>query len=428
MDRRCAPSRRQALTALGALASARLLGPSRLRAGSGPTLTPALAGVDALVVLMLENRSFDHLLGGLRSDPAYPGRDSIDGLRGDESNPDPRGRPVAVHRLAGDGRGNVSPAHRWDLVSRTWNGGRNDGFVRVNPGRYRDEVMSHLVREQVPFFHALADQFTVCDRWFSSFPGSTWPNRCFLHAATSGGHRSNLPFGLDTPPTIWDRMAARRLRGKNYGAGPVLWYSLAFAARALTAGDTLVPARLDEFFRDAGRGELPELSVIDPEFKVADASPMHDLALAEAFVASICRALFESPQWGRSLLVITFDEHGGYFDHVPPPAVADPREGFRRLGFRVPALVVGPSVRAGAVVSTPFEHASIAATLGRRFGIESLGQRMDAAADLGSCVDPALARRPPRGLPTVELRRMPRAGLAGWLAHAQQLDVVRVLG
>jgi phospholipase C len=319
-------------------------------------------------------------------------------------------------------------------------------------------VMSYLGRDQIPFLYALADRFTVCDRWFSSVMGPTWPNRYHLHATTSRGLKRNIPMLLDTPMTIWDGMAARCLRGKNYGAGPLLWYSMAFPVRALSGNDALMPAPMEAFFEDALAGELPELVVLDPEFTVSDGSPRHDLALAEAFLAAVYRALTESPQWSRSLLLITFDEHGGYYDHVAPPFTADPRPEFRQLGFRVPTVVVGPTVRQGAVVSTPFEHASVAATLRARFGMASLGPRMDAAADLSACIDPALVGSSsvaPRDLPQVELGGAQlaaslaspgdeetasalRAGGApidarsfeerrsGWLRWAQDLEAVRV--
>jgi phospholipase C len=433
------------------------LGPTRC-GGARPTPGTSggdLAGIDALVVVMLENRSFDHVLGSLRTDPAYPGRDTIDGLRGDESNPGSDGGMVPSWRMPGSGNGSMNPPHRWEPARAAFNNGRNDGFVRVASGPNRDEVMAHLVREQAPFFYALADQFTVCDRWFSSVMGPTWPNRLFLQATTSQGHQSNEPLGLDAPPTLWDRLAERCLRGKNYGAGPLLWYTLAMPLKALSGNDAMVPAPVEEFFTDARAGELPELSIIDPEFRVNDGSPTHQLALAEAFVAAIYRALAESPQWSRSLMVITFDEHGGYYDHVPPPVVADPRVEFRQLGFRVPALVLGPRVRPGAVVSAPLEHVSVAATLGRRFGLQSLGPRMDGATDLSVCLDPAMSRPPP-SLPTVELRaaqtivappvdpdlqaalaagrvvahqldpRTAQERLHTWLRHAQDLEAVRI--
>ena len=113
--------------------------------------------------------------------------------------------------------------------------------------------------------------------------------------------------------------------------------------------------------------------------------------MAEAFLSNIHRALAASVHRPRALLVIVFDEHGGYYDHVPPPTVPDPNPDFRQIGFRVPAVVVGPQVRAGAVVSTPYDHVSILATLATRFGIASLGPRMDAAADLSACLDPDCA-------------------------------------
>ena len=116
--------------------------------------------------------------------------------------------------------------------------------------------------------------------------------------------------------------------------------------------------------------------MIDPDFAVNDAYPTRSPAPCEAFVASIVKALAESPQWSRTLLLVIFDEHGGFYDHVPPPTTVDLRPDFRQLGFRVPALAIGPTVRAGAVVSTPLEHVSLAATLRDRFGIETLSPRM----------------------------------------------------
>ena len=226
----------------------------------------------------------------------------------------------------------------------------------------------------------------------------------------------------------------------------------------------MVPGKIEDFFRDARAGNLPNLALIDPDFKVNDAYPMHSPALCEAFIASIIKAVAEGPQWSRSLVLITFDEHGGYFDHVPPPTTVDVRPGFRQLGFRVPAIAVGPTVRQGGVVSTPLEHVSVAATLRARFGIESLSARMDATMDIADCIDPALIGAPTaplRNLDPVELSRSsfarvlaeassqpemeaalaahrppasavdPRSDeqrFGSWLRHAQELAAVRVRG
>jgi phospholipase C len=423
-----------------------------------------LAHIDTFVVVMLENRSFDHLLGGLCFDRDYPGRTRLNGLTGEEHNFDHDGRPVMITRMPGDGRGSMNPAHDWQSVHATFNQGRNDHFVRVNSGPYQSDVMSYLVRDQLPFFHALADRYTIFDHWFASYMGQTWPNRYYLHATTSAGRRENRPFGFDAPLSIWERLAQRCCSFKNYAAGAVSWYSVAFPTRMFSGESALVPAKIEDFFRDARTGNLPNFALIDPDFKVNDAYPMHSPAPCEAFIASLVKALAESPQWSRSLLLITFDEHGGYFDHVAPSKTTDLRPEFRQLGFRVPAIAVGPTVRRAGVVSTPLEHVSVAATLRARFGIETLSPRMDATCDIADCIDPMLIDAPtppPRNLDPVELSRSELGSLVGgrssqpelesaldgrsvpvefvdvrsdadrfgsWLRHAQELEAVKVRG
>jgi len=462
-------TRRDALKAglgLGALATAGGIacGPMSNRCAGGPQL-PAngvanaqLAAIDTIVVLMLENRSFDNFLGALKLDSSYRSAAAVDGLSGGEEIPNASGTMVPLMRMAGNGA--VDPKHDWVSSRTAFNGGRNDGFLLPNPGAHQNEVMSYYGSDHIPFLHALAREFTVCDRWFSSVMGPTWPNRFYLHAATADGHKTNLPMGLSPPPTIWERMADRCWTAKNYYSSKLPWYSLAFPAKSFSGDDAVTPETLDHFFADAAAGSLPNLSIIDPDFEANDGHPPHDLALCEAFVASVYRAMAESPQWSRSLLVVNFDEHGGFFDHVAPPQTDDPNPEFRQLGFRVPAIVVGPTVRRGAVVSTPFEHVSIAATLRTRFGIASLGQRMDAANDLSSCLDPDAVVAPAPLLPTVALSesrtlRAPlratsqpemhaladkhgvpdghvdlRSGedrVRSWLRRAQELESVRVI-
>jgi phospholipase C len=428
------------------------------------TATSALLShVDHLVVVVMENRSFDNFLGGLRLDPAYPGAALVDGLTGEECNPDADGNMVKTCQQTGNGT--LDPRHDWVSSRAAFNVGRNDGFVRANPGAAQAEVMGYLGRDQLPFLHALAAQSTVCDRWFSSVMGPTWPNRFYLHAGTSQGRTKNRPMGLGAPATLWERLGERCWSGKNYYAGAIPWYSVAFPTKSFSGTDAMVPEPVDGFFRDAAAGNLPNFSIIDPDFELNDGHPPHELALAEAFISSIHRALMAAPTWSRTLLVVTFDEHGGFYDHVAPPLVPDPDPNFQQLGFRVPAIVAGPMVRAGQVVSTPFEHLSIAATLRARFGIESLGMRMDAANDLGACIDPARVTaaitEPTALLPAVvlpasmtgpralratsqpEMMRLALKGgvpldhvdtrpalqrMRGWLRHAQELEAVRVRG
>jgi phospholipase C len=419
-----------------------------------------LAGIDNFVVVMLENRSFDHLFGALAFDRDYPGRLRVDGLRGGESNLGLDGRPVVAERRTCDiVATDLRPG--WDRSHEAWSGGRNDGFVRAAPEHLGRDIMAYHDRTLAPYHYALADRYTVCDRWFASVLGSTWPNRFFLHAGTAGGRKGNQPFLLGGPRTVWEALAARGIPGRCYQGGLLAWYSMAFLGKSLTGRGKVLPLGIERFFRDARQGTLPAFSIIDPDFQINDLHPPRRLVFGEAFLASVVRALEESPQWGRSLLVITYDEHGGFFDHVPPPAAPEGHPEFRQLGFRVPALVVGPTVRRGAVVSTPFDHTSVLATLRTRFGIESLAPRMDAAQDLSPCIDPALVAEGPRtrDFPAFDLcaselhaacgweggheemalalqsgavdpahidPRPLEERVRGWLRHAQELEVVRV--
>ncbi|HTB57924.1 MAG TPA: alkaline phosphatase family protein [Polyangia bacterium] len=434
--------------------------PGPIASGAAPG---ALSGIDTIVVVMMENRSFDHLIGALATDPSYPGASVVDGLTGTETNLDSSGLPVTVN-LAPAETSKLDPKHDWDSSHRAFNGGRNDGFVIVNPGANQAEVMSYHQRATAPFLYGLCDQYTVCDRWFSSVMGPTWPNRYYLHAATAAGHKTNLPMGLDPPPTVWQRLAERCVPAGYYYAGNIPWYSVTFPANSFSGNDAVAPQTIDHFFTDAAGGALPSFSIIDPNFGVNDGHPPYDFSLAEAFMSSIHRALVASVHWPRALLVIMFDEHGGYFDHVPPPTVPDSDPDFRQIGFRVPAVVVGPQVRAGAVVSTPYDHVSVLATLATRFGIAGLGPRMDAASDLSACIDPdrSSVMAPTASLPPTveipasvirsapfrltsqpELEALARAGgvpahhvdprgpterLQAWLRHAQALEAVRIVG
>lgn len=355
-----------------------------------------LEGIDTFVVLMMENRSFDHLLGYRR---LLEGRNE-NGLTGYEWNPDPAGNRVGVFQLA-----NFSPEdppHMWDDCHAQWNGGANDGFVRIHAGPSQHEVMGYHVREDIPVTSALADSFAVCDRWHSSVLASTFPNRYHLHGATSRGVRNNVP--LPDFTSILDVMGNAGLGGANY------FHDLPFQ----TAYSRFQGAiGIEQFFTDAAAGTLPRLSFVDPRFSGPDANDDHpdtDVRLGQALIGSIYAALAASPQWSRCMFILTYDEHGGFYDHVAPGQTVADEPAFEQLGFRVPAIVAGPSIRAGSVVSTPLEHVSVISTVTRRFGLPSINARVDATNDLSACVDRELAgktRRAPK-LPAI---RIPRSEL-----------------
>jgi phospholipase C len=360
-----------------------------------------LAGIESIIVLMMENRSFDHFLGSLKTDAVFSNASSVEGLAGTESNPAPEGGTVPVFKLTNFTV--ADPSHGWDASHTQWDNGANDGFVKAHEGLNQNDVMGYHDRSQLPFYYWLADNFTVCDHWFASVMGPTWPNRFYLHACTSYGKKDNSPFITGAPPTLWKQCKAANLTFKNYTAGPIAWYTGGFAGEVLN----LNPVRqISEFFDDAQQGKLPNFAIIDPDFTSADDHPAHDIKKGQVFAASIYRAIAESPQWERTLLVIIYDEHGGFFDHVPPPKTVDANPEFEQLGFRIPAFVIGGRVKRGHVEKTTYEHCSIGATLKARYGIGSLNARMDAAASLAACIDPVLIDQPaspPPNMPVPQL-------------------------
>jgi phospholipase C len=296
----------------------------------------------------------------------------------------------------------ADPPHSWRASHAQWNEGANDGFVTEHEGTHEREVMGYFSREELPFTYWLADNFTLCDRWHASVMGPTCPNRAVLHAADAAGLKWNHPF-LRPPTTIWDELPSIGKTGKNYFAGESAIYSALFRLKPAQVDPT---EPLEAFFEAARTGTLPHFVMIDPDYDTNDDHPAHNVHLGQVLISSVYRALAASPQWSRCLFVITYDEHGGFFDHVPPPECDDADPRYRRLGFRVPSLVIGPTVRQSAVCSTLFEHASVAATLRTRFGLPVLSERMQSTNDLSSCIDPSAIghpRRPPENPPVIRL-------------------------
>lgn len=358
-------------------------------------LTPAelLGEINTFVVLMMENRSFDHYYGSLQ---LSEGRTDIDGLTGAETNPDPVGDPVSVYRL--EDFTPADPPHSWDASHNQWNDGANDGFVIEHAGPDQVQVMGYHERDQLPILYALADAGAVCDRWFCSLLGPTWPNRYYLHGATSNGVKSNLP--LIVFDNIFDRLSTAGVSHVNY-FGDIAWATGAYTKlTGLSA--------IENFFDDAAAGTLPQFVLIDPSFFGAGANddhPDHDIRWGQALIASVYAALAASPQWNNCLFAVTYDEHGGFHDHVSPPTTVDERKQFQRLGFRVPSVVAGPHVRIGQGVDAQFEHVSIISTLTTLHGIAPMNDRVTATNDLSPCINPDYLGnpQPPVILPPLEV-------------------------
>jgi len=336
----------------------------------------------------------------------FGARSMIEGLPGDGllpgmSNLDKAGVARSVYRetvfCVPD------PPHGWDGSHEQFGTtGMNDGFMREYQDSHGDDippyVMGYFQREDLPVSWALGDAYTLCDRWFSSVMGPTWPNRFYLHTAQSGGRMSNeIPPSI--LPTIYDRLNEAGIEWMYY------YSDLPFIA--LLSQTQNLP--IEFFYEDAKNGTLPPVTFLDPSFGLNDDHPPHHPLMGQQFISSIYQALATSPHWNNCLLVVTYDEHGGFFDHVPPPKVADDRaaDGFDQLGFRVPTLIVGPWVKEGHVSSVVYDHTSILKHIETMFDLEPLTARDAAAADLSDAIDAdRMAANEPKApitLPAIEL-------------------------
>ncbi len=356
--------------------------------------------LDTIVIVQLENRSFDHYFGARK---LVEGKADVDGLSADVANLALDGTRVPVFAAGPHWIVDPDPPHSAAASNAQFADGLNAGFVTQYEGRIaaaqraalRGQVMGYMTRDELPQFYALADAFTLCDRWHCGLLGPTWPNRFFSHAASSGGATSNLlPLA---EPTIYTKALAAGLSYGVYHQSPIYF--------ALTMLDPVAGSYREkdvaDFFPDAAAGTLPNLTVVEPDYGLNDDHPPHDGRLGQAFVASIYEALRQSPQWERSLMLVFYDEHGGFYDHVPPPpSVGETRvgQGFDRLGFRVPGLVISPLVRRGQVFHELLEHSSVPGLISRVFGLPFVNERSRLAGDFADAFDLDLtvhAKRPP---------------------------------
>jgi phospholipase C len=437
-----------------------------------------LDSIDHVVLVMLENRSFDHMLGFL-----YPKSGDFDGLDGTESNADANGNQVRVFPitsgiqnayyfpLANPSEGYKATNEQLFSSATPPASGKaaNDGFVTsfaweldhpahpLDPklaGAVPASIMGMYAADTLPVLSGLAKGFAVCDGWFASVPTQTFPNRAFAVAGTSLGYTDNSARGtpaFNTPSAF----------GKLADAGHT-WKIYGYSGRPLTSHDfpdTLTPGPNGEvvsgfarFQADAASGSLAAFSYIEPEWathsKTAgeqaddkhnfhvenDQHPVSNLAVGEKLLYDIYQALRNGPAWEKTLLIITYDEHGGNYDHVPPPTGATAPDGvigssgfdFTRFGVRVPAVLVSPLIPEGTILHAPsdgrppFDHTSIIATLRARFAIGALGRRDAAAPDVGSALtlqtprtdDPLAGIEPPTAADPVLQAGSPPVGAA----------------
>ena len=391
---------------LGLAAGATALG-LRARAAGDPEaargpVDPADAPFDTIVVLMMENRSFDHLLGWLPGTDGYP-----PGL----TYPDKCGVAHPPWPLAPDFQGcdHLDPDHTWEGIREQYADGACDGFLRTSSARVGDLFPIGFYRESdLPILSALARGYTTFDRYFCSMMGPTWENRLYqLTGTTQLVDNCDYPMPGERRPvtletTIFDRVGAAGLQaGYYFHRDPIT---------GLFASGKYDPlARpIDQFWEDARRGTLANVVFVDPDYSDLaedmgisnDYHPWGNVLVAEGLVAQVHDALKASPQWDRMVFVLNFDEHGGFFDHVPPPACEDDTvlrgadgtplavaPDLKRLGFRVPAIAMGPFAPRKLEKAGPYEHCSILKMIEWRWGLAPMTLRDRSARNFAEALD-----------------------------------------
>ena len=374
---------------------------------SDPVSAANLEKIDHVVVMMLENRSFDHLLGYLSLTGRRP---DIDGLRPGLAN-SYQGRSYPVHHLTQTALG-MDPDHSGDAIGVQIADGQMSGFVASAAATLARDgvedgdpgcVMGYYEAADVPVYDHLAEQFAVCDRWFSSVPGATLPNRLYALTGGAAGSRNDRPPYIPPlyhQPSFVRHLDAHRVSWRWYSFDPgtlrladahyLLGHHQRFGYFSKTGlpwkavFDISCNPKIASFLEDAAAGTLAPVSWIDPAFTnfnplgfpVNDDHPPADIQDGQDLVLAVYDALAASPQWESSLLVIVYDEHGGFYDHVPPPQAGDDEpEMFGRYGVRVPAIVVSPWVEPRTVAHTVFDHTSIIKTILLRFCPGALQQQ-----------------------------------------------------
>jgi phospholipase C len=423
---------------------------------SRPPGTDLIPQIKHIVVLMMENHSFDNYLGTLGRGEGFSTGD--DG-EPDAENPDSAGRGIRAHHLTSTGQLDGAPCQSWNASHQQWAGGKMNGFVtstqKTAPDADETVAMGYWTEQELPFYHGLARTFPLADHWFSSCLGPTFPNRRFLLAGTAHGLIDDLPVNiLDRPPagTIMELLSRhgiswvnyrpagsdqsqfrsyvqyRRRRARHHRRAAGLPFrrvtdgvkrDLQFTAGLYPLGMAryLLHIRsIDQFFADADAGTLPAFSIVDPLFAEYSEENPQDIAKGESFAAEVIRHVMHGKGWADTLLIWTYDENGGYYDHVAPPSapppddvpgrsliahkswlrgvcgvvfpgyvrrakelVADAPLQYDTYGFRVPAVIVSPYGRPDFVLSDVFDHTSVLKLLQEKWNLPSLTHR-DAAA------------------------------------------------
>ena len=394
-----------------------------------------LSAINHLVVLMLENRSFDHMLGLLYSanGNVSPTGQPFEGLTGTESNPGTDGSAVRVFTIAptdpyayfmpgadpGEGYAATNDQLFGSTTAPSPPVATNNGFVTdfsytlgweskqgrsILAGTTANSIMGVFPPTMLPVLAGLASGFAVCDHWFCSVPTETLPNRAFVNAGTSQGHMDDRTKNY-TCPSIYGLLSNNNLMWRIYGYDTPPLTRLDFTDT--TNADDSHFGEFTDFQTAAANGTLAAYTFLEPSWDAAGNSqhPNYNVAAGEQLIHDVYYALRNGPGWSQTMLIITYDEHGGCYDHVPPPSGAVPpdnsageyRFDFTRFGLRVPAVLVSPLIQAGTVFrvaagAMPLDHTSILKTIETRWNLPALTARDAAASDVGDVLTLTLPR------------------------------------
>jgi len=361
------------------------------RAGDRPDPTKpeghdGLPKIEHIVVLMMENHSYDNYFGMLDRGDGF----TLD-AKGKPTNAclDAAGREVRAFPMANTCQLPKQPSQAWNASHAQWNNGKMDGFVTSDSGPVS---MGYFDRSDIPFYYDLASTFPLSDRWFCSTLCQTYPNRRFLLAGTALGDIRTDTSTINGPPppngTLMEQLDRNGIVWRDYYTSlpTVLLYPY------LSTRFTGKLAKIDQFFVDAQAGNLPQFCLVEPDFDHQSEENPQDVSQGENFAASVINAVMAGPDWGSTLLVWTYDEHGGYYDHVPPPPgvlpdnvppaleTGDVPGAYDRYGMRVPAVIVSPWAKKDYISHVVHDHTSILKLVHTKWNLPALTAR-DANAD-----------------------------------------------
>ncbi len=356
--------------------------------------------IDTIVIVMMENRSFDHYFQGLASE----GRTDVDVAPAGASNPGIDGTPVPLER--GTQLCFADTNHTWDGTHQEINGGKMDGFAVANDGTHEDPMlgppdflsgaraMTYYTKDDLPFMYWAAENFAIGDRYFASVPGPTFPNREYLYAATSWGETttslSYLP--KHVTKTVLDSLDAKGVSWGAYTDGVPTFFL--FQSDARSANYAKNQYSFAKFGEDASNGTLPHLVFLDPNFVQEgyngnDEHPPAVMEVGQNWLAGVVQTLITSRQWAHTAMFLLYDEHGGLYDHVPPPKACPPDTiapilstdagssygGFDEYGVRLPFVVFSPYAKQRYVSHKVFDHTSVLRFIEARFELPALTKR-----------------------------------------------------